>query len=255
MILLWIIGFSVLGSVGVIIGVSLFLLCPDKLRQLLTHHILSYSIGILLGSAFLGLIPHALEQMAHTASYFRNGQNNILIMQTVLAGLVLFFLLEKVLIWRHCHNGDCMVHDKAGSLILIGDAFHNFVDGVVIAGAFLTHPTLGITTASAIIIHEIPQELGNFAILLNSKYSRKQAITFNLLSGMTTLPGAILGYFALESIRGTIPYILALSAASFIYIAMVDLVPGLHRQNKPFSGILQIILILLGISTIHFIHH
>jgi zinc and cadmium transporter len=172
---------------------------------------------------------------------------------TVLAGLVAFFLLEKLVLWRHCHDGECDVHGHVGArLILIGDAFHNFVDGVVIAAAFLVSPALGMATALAVIAHEIPQELGDFAILLASGLGKSRAFAYNLISSLATLPGVVAGWFWLDQMREAIPFVLAISAASFIYIAVADLVPGLHRQMGIESMLRQFLLLMAGIATIAF---
>jgi len=141
--------------------VLLFLLFPEGIRKLLVPWLISYATGTLLSAAFLGMIPASLEQAPA-----------ITVMATVLAGVVLFFVLEKFVLWRHCHEDQCEIHGRAGPLILIGDAFHNFVDGVVIATAFLTSMPLGIATAVAVIAHEVPQEIGDFAILLDNGYGR-----------------------------------------------------------------------------------
>ena len=239
MIILWIFIFSLLGSIGAIAGAALMLALPAVIRGRLLPYLISYATGTLLGAAFLGMIPAALEQSAARE-----------ILTTVLAGIVLFFILEKLVLWRHCHDSECMVHSQAAPLILVGDAFHNFVDGVVIAAAFLISIPLGVGTAIAVIAHEVPQEIGDFAILLESGYSRYKALVLNTLSAATTLPGAILAYFWLENTRTLVPYILALSAASFIYIATADLVPNLHRRVKLKDALHQIALILLGIGTI-----
>jgi zinc and cadmium transporter len=241
--LFWIIGFSVLGSVGAVAGAALLLLFPDGTRRTLVPVLVSYATGTLLGAAFLGMIPAGLKQApAMTIS------------GTVLAGMVLFFVLEKFVLWRHCHDAGCEVHGHAAPLILIGDAFHNFVDGVVIAAAFLTSIPLGITAAFAVIAHEIPQEVGDFAILLDSGYSRGRAMMLNGLSSLATLPGAVAAYFWLGETRAAVPYILALSAASFIYIATADLIPGLHRQVTLAASLRQLGLLLAGIGTIAAFH-
>jgi len=166
-------------------------------------------------------------------------------------------LLEKLILWRHCHNEECDIHTAAGPLILFGDAFHNFVDGVVIAAAFLISIPLGTATALAVIAHEVPQEVGDFGILLDSGYSKKKALLYNFLSSVTTLPGAIIAYFYLITMKEAVPYILALSAASFIYIALADLIPSLHKKVGLGTSIRQIILILAGVATILFfrMHH
>jgi len=239
MLLAWIIVFSILGSVGAIAGAALLLLFPQGTRKILLPCLLSYATGTLLGAAFLGMIPHGLQQATPIA-----------ISGTVLAGIVLFFTLEKLIIWRHCHDAECEVHRAAGPLILIGDAFHNFVDGFVIAAAFLTSIPLGIAASLAVIAHEVPQEVGDFAILLENGYSKTRALLLNILSSLATLPGAVIAYFFLGATREAVPFILALSAASFIYIAIADLVPILHRQIGITSTLRQLGLMLAGIGTI-----
>lgn len=238
----WALVFAVLGSVGALSGAALLLRFPDAMRTRLVPCLVAYATGTLLGAAFLGMIPKGLEQAPALA-----------ISGTVLAGIVLFFVLEKLVLWRHCHDGDCATHAHEGSrLILLGDAFHNFVDGVVIAAAFLTSMPVGIATSLAVIAHEIPQELGDFAILLASGMRRLRAFIYNLISSLATLPGVVIGWFWLDTMREAIPYILALSAASFIYIAVADLVPGLHQRTDLRAALLQISLMLAGIATIAF---
>jgi zinc and cadmium transporter len=239
--LLWIIGFSLLGSVGAVAGAALILLFPEGIRRTLVPSLISYATGTLLGAAFLGMIPAGLKQAPANA-----------VMATVLAGMVLFFVLEKWVLWRHCHDSECEVHGRAAPLILIGDAFHNFVDGVVIAAAFLTSIPLGIAASLAVIAHEIPQEAGDFAILLDGGYGRMKALMLNGLSSATTLPGAVAAYFWLGETRQAVPYILAISAASFIYIAAADLIPGLHRQVTAAASVRQLVLLLMGIGSIGF---
>ena len=241
--LIWIIGFSILGSIGAVAGAALLLLFPYGIRKVFVPYLISYATGTLLGAAFLGMIPTALEQ-APAAT----------VMATVLAGMVLFFTLEKFVLWRHCHNDECEVHGHTAPLILIGDAFHNFVDGIVIAAAFLSSVPLGIITALAVIAHEIPQEVGDFSILLDSGYGRMKAFVLNGLSSATTLPGAVAAYFWIGETRTAVPFILALSAASFIYIATADLIPGLHRKITLAASLRQIVLLLAGIGTIALFH-
>jgi zinc and cadmium transporter len=243
MLLTWIIIFSVLGSIGAIAGAALLLLFPQAIRQSLLPLLLSYATGTLLGAAFLGMIPGGLALLPP-----------INMSATVLGGIVLFFTLEKIVLWRHCHKEHCTVHGAAAPLILIGDAFHNFVDGFVIAAAFLTSVPLGIAASLAVIAHEVPQEVGDFAILLENGYSRKRALLMNTLSSLSTLPGALIAYFFLAATQEAIPYILGLSAASFIYIAIADLVPGLHKKLSVGQSLLQILLLLLGIGTIALFH-
>ncbi len=237
--LVWIMGFSVAASIGAVLGAAVILLFPATTRKTLIPSLISYAAGALMAAAFLGMIPSAVEQSSVRP-----------VMATVLGGVVLFFVLEKIVLWRHCHDEHCEVHSRAASLILIGDAFHNFVDGLVIASAFLVSVPLGIATSLAVIAHEVPQEVGDFAILLDSGYSRTKALVLNTLSASTTLPGALLGYFWLDQLREFIPMILGLSAASFIYIAIADLIPELHRQVSPAVSFRQFVLLLAGIGTI-----
>lgn len=245
MLLPWIVTFSLIGSVGAAAGAALLLVFPQTVRDALVPALVSYAAGVLLGAAFLGMIPTALARGDAT-----------LILPMVLAGLVLFFILEKLVLWRHCHERNCQAHhDQAGPMILIGDALHNFVDGVVIAAAFLVSVPLGIATAVAVIAHEVPQEVGDFAILLDSGYGRAQAFWLNTLSACATLPGALAGYFWLAQMQQAIACILALSAASFIYIALADLVPTLHRKAATSQSLLQLMLLLAGIGTMAWMHY
>lgn len=236
--LLWIIGFSILGSAGAITVAALILFFPQGIHRILIPYLISYAAGTLLGSAFLGMIPAGLQYA-----------QVLPIMATVLAGMVLFFMLERLVLLLHCHENACKARGAA-PLILIGDAVHNFVDGVVIAAAFLTSIPLGISTSLAIIAHEIPQEVGDFAILLDSGYGRVKALLLNGLSSLATLLGAVLAYFWLDETHEAVPYMLALSAASFIYIATADLIPSLHQQVTLSLSLRQFVLLLTGIGTI-----
>lgn len=211
--------------------------------------LISYAIGALLGAVFLEILPHALE---HAGDVHQ-------LAATILFGILAFFVLEKLVLWRHCHHDHCEVHEprlpdhdhgRSGLLILIGDTFHNFVDGILIAAAFLENTQLGIVTALAIIAHEIPQEVGDYLILLHSGYSRVRALLFNLLSSLATLVGALLAYFALSELQEWIPSMLGLAAASMIYVAVADLIPGLHKRPELGATLQQVSLIGLGIASI-----
>jgi zinc and cadmium transporter len=241
--LAWIILFSLLGSVGAVLGAGVVLLLPEKPRKILVTNLVSYATGTLLGAVFLGLVPKALKESPAPG-----------IIVWLLWGILFFFIMEKLILWRHCHLPECDVHASAGPLLLIGDAFHNFTDGVIIAGAFLLSMPLGLATGLAVISHEIPQELGDFAILLESGYSRGQALLYNTISALTTLPGALLGYYFLAHMMRAVPYILLVGAASFLYIALVDLTPYLHRRFGLADSLLQLGLILAGIGTIWLFH-
>jgi zinc and cadmium transporter len=236
----WILGFSMLGSIGAIAGAALLLTFPDRVRRTLVPCLISYATGTLLAAAFLGMIPAGLKQ-----------EEPVAITATVLAGIVMFFVLEKIVLWRHCHEGDCPAeHGRAAPLILIGDAFHNFVDGIVIAAGFLTSIPLGIAASFAVVMHEFPQEVGDFAILLDAGYSKTRAIVMNTLSASATIPGALMAWAWLAEMREAIPFILAISAASFIYIATADLIPELHRKTSGETALRQLVLLLTGIATI-----
>jgi zinc and cadmium transporter len=206
--------------------------------------LVSFAIGALLGAAFLEIIPHAFEEgEAHQVAF------------SILGGIFGFFVLEKLLLYRHCHTEHCEVHDahdhgRSGTLIVVGDTVHNFVDGVLIAAAFLQSTELGVVAAVAIIAHEIPQEVGDFLILLHSGYSRARALAMNLLSSAATVIGGVIGYFGLQLVDGLEPILLGVVAASMIYVAVADLIPGLHRRPELRDTAFQALLIALGIGTI-----
>lgn len=216
--------------------------------------LVSYAVGTLLGAVFLDILPHLFEETRRPER----------IAAFILGGILAFFLLEKVLLWRHHHHTDDAEreeharhgHDlgRSGYMIVVGDAFHNFTDGVIIASAFLADLRLGVVTAIAIVAHEIPQEIGDFIVLLHSGFSRARALALNALSGLATLAGALLGYFALSSVGAWLPEILALAAASMIYVAVADLIPGLHKRTALRETAAQAAFIALGVATIWLIH-
>lgn len=240
MLILWIVFFSILGSVGAIIAAANFLLFPKRAQKILIPCLISYATGALLTASFLGLIPHALEH----ASQFN-------VFLTVLVGILLFFSLEKLMIWRHCHERDCgVLHGVAAPMILVGDTIHNIADGIIIAASFLSSIPIGIIVGLSVIAHEIPQEVGDFGILLHGGYSKRKAFLLNTLTGASTIPAAIIAYFALEIIYASIPYVMAIAASSFLYIALADLTPELHRRLGFWCTIRQLLLILAGVVTI-----
>jgi zinc and cadmium transporter len=207
----------------------------------------SYAIGALLGAALLEVLPEAVHM----------GGDIQTVTQSLLGGILLFFLLEKLVLWRHCHSEACEVHStpvhdhgRSGLMITIGDTFHNFVDGLIIAGAFLTDFRLGVVTAVAIVAHEIPQEIGDFLILLHSGYTRTQALLLNVLSAFATVVGALLGYYLLSTMQGWAPILLGIAGASMIYVALSDLIPGLHKRPELGATLQQLIMIGLGIFTV-----
>lgn len=237
------VGLSVLGSLGGLLTASTFLLLGDSLRTRIVPWAISYAVGTLLGVALLALLPEALEVLPPSVA-----------MGTLLAGVLTFFLLEKLVLWRHCHDGhghECEAHtSSAASLVIIGDAFHTFVDGAIIAAAVLTSIPLGITTALAVAAHEIPQEVGDVAILLRAGYSRSRALTLNMLSGLGGILGAVAMLLTSQSLPQLLPYVLAFAAGNFLYIAMADLIPDLHRGNVQGGAFRQMALIGAGILTI-----
>jgi zinc and cadmium transporter len=169
-------------------------------------------------------------------------------MPFVLGGILIFFFMEKIIIWRNCRNKECEVHSHAsGPIILIGDSLHNLTDGIVIATAFLTNFTLGIGAGLTILVHELAHETGDFGILLHSGYTKKKAFIYNVISSSTTIPAAVLGYFILGSLSSITPYILAISASSFIYIALSDLTPDLHQHTGLKYSLRQLLFIFAGI--------
>jgi zinc and cadmium transporter len=221
--------------------------------------LVSFAVGALLGAVFLELLPHALEQ-----------GNTERVMATMLGGLLLFFLLEKLVLWRHSHGeaeelgqGGAGLdghhapgndHGRSGLMILIGNSVHNFCDGVVIAASFLTDFALGTATALAIVAHAIPQQVGDFAVLMHSGYSKRRAFAYNLTTGAATLAGGLAGYSALASMQHILPTVLALAAASLLYVAVADLIPSLHRHPAPAQTVLQLALIGVGIAIIAVVH-
>ena len=245
-ILTWIVAATVLGGV-MSVAVAAAFAFKAKITQIPV--LISYAVGALLGAVFLDLLPHAFgiadspEQMAGT----------------ILFGILLFFVLEKLVLWRHCHVEQCEAHDppqpvhdhgRSGMMIMIGDTFHNFVDGILIAAAFLADVRLGLVTAIAIIAHEVPQEVGDFLVLLHSGFSKRYALALNVLSSLAMMVGGVLAYFTLQTMQQWIPSLLALAAASMIYVAVADLIPGLHRRPEIRATVQQVALIATGIGTI-----
>ncbi|MCX7194272.1 MAG: ZIP family metal transporter [Proteobacteria bacterium] len=249
-VLLWIVASSLLGGTLSVFCAALFAL---NARAHWVNALVSYAIGALLGAVFLDILPEAIKLTTSGAA----------LSGTILAGILLFFTLEKLLLWRHCHHDHCEVHEphdvpqvhrRTGLMLVVGGGFHNFVDGVIIAAAFLTDVHLGVVTALAITAHEIPQEVGDFMILLHTGYSRAQALMLNMLASLATLAGGVLAYFALQSMQGVVPTLLGLAAASMIYIAVADLIPGLHQRTRLRDTLEQVLLIVAGVSSIFLVN-
>jgi zinc and cadmium transporter len=265
--LLWITLATILSGVLSCLAAGLFLALPMRQRETLVPHMVSFATGALLGAALLGLIPHAVigagSDKVHEVGI------------ALIAGIALFFILEKFLLWRHCHDDHCDEHSvedhhghahghnhdhanhaarqkASGALVLVGDALHNVLDGVLIAAAFLTDVHLGVVTAVAIAAHEIPQEVGNFAVLLHSGMGRGRALAMNLLTSLTAVVGGIVGFYSLKTALVALPFALAVAAASLLYVAVADLIPGLHRRVDARSSVMQVLLIGAGIAMIAF---
>jgi zinc and cadmium transporter len=232
------VGLSILGSLGGIIVASSFLLLGETIRTRLIPWLISFAVGTLVGVALIDLVPEALLQLPARPAMF-----------TMVLGILAFFLLEKAVIWRHCHDAEeCHVHNRAASLVIVGDVFHTFVDGAVIAAAVLTSVPLGLTTALAVAAHEIPQEVGDVAILLRAGYSRLRAFTLNVLAGGGGILGAAAMVMAGRALPQVLPYVLAFAAGNFLYVAMADLIPDLHRGNTGAGR--QLLLIAGGVIII-----
>jgi len=275
-LLTWIVLFTAIGGALSALAASVFLIASEQTRARVLPHLVSFATGALLSAALLGLLPHAIEAAGLSDAHK--------IGMALLGGLLLFFVLEKMVLWRHCHEDVCEVHvnpephghghahahnhhnhnhedahnarrDKASAmLILIGDGFHNVLDGVLIAAAFMTDVHLGVVTAIAVCAHEIPQEVGDLAILLNGGMSRVRALTLNMLASVTSVLGGVVAYFAMAEVQEVLPYAIAIAASSFLYIAVADLIPGLHRKVDPGSGVWQFLYILLGVAVIYVSH-
>ena len=232
-------GLSLLGGFGGLLVASSLLVLPSAVRERLIPWLVSYAVGALLGVALLELLPQALASLSARRVF-----------ATLLGGILAFFVLEKLALWRHCHTHECDVHHASGPLVLIGDAAHNFMDGAVIATAVLTSIPVAISTALAVLAHEIPHEVGDFAILLHAGYSRGRALAYNALAEAAGVAGAAAAYFFLDSMPRVAPYFLSFATASFLYVAMADLIPDLHRGTFDDNAARQVILVTAGIGTV-----
>jgi zinc and cadmium transporter len=236
------------GLSSVLIAASLSLGVLAKL----VDRMVSISVGILLATALLHSLPEAFEMP---------GINAHVLFGVLLAGLLGFFLLEKVALLRHSHHHEGDGHDhhhghdaeeagQSGWMILIGDGLHNFVDGVLIAAAFMVDFEVGMFTAIAIVAHEIPQEIGDFIVLINAGFSRARALLYNLISGALSVLGGVLGYYFLEKANTAMPYLLVIASSGFIYIAVSDLIPQMHRRSQWQESLRQITLIGCGVGLV-----
>jgi len=239
---------------GTLLSLAIAALVAFRVQARWIPTLVSFAVGALLGAAFLDLLPHLFEETRNPAR----------IAAFILLGILVFFVMEKLMLWRHHHHhdGEATAHPgvdhhdrgRSGWMIVIGDSFHNFTDGVIIASAFLADVKLGVVTSLAIIAHEIPSEIGDFLVLLHSGFDRRRALLWNFVSGMASVAGALLAYFALSSVAEWLPEILAFATASMIYVAVADLIPGLHKRTAIGETLVQVIFIALGVFSIWLIH-
>ena len=233
-------GLSVLGSIGGLLVAGLLLLFDKSVRTRVVPWLVSFAVGTLLGAATLGLMPEALESLSPELAF-----------GVMLGGILTFFVLEKLVLLRHCHDEhECEVHQSTTTLVIVGDAVHTFVDGVAIAAATLISIPSGVVTAMAAIAHEIPQEAGDFGILLAAGHSRRKALMLNAMSAVGGFLGAALMLIFGASVPNALPYVLAFAAGNFMYVAMSDLISHLHRGETNSNSLRQVILIAAGLATI-----
>ncbi|MFN4182652.1 MAG: ZIP family metal transporter [bacterium] len=238
----WILLATFLGSLTSLLLASLILLLPNLTLNRILHPLVGFASGSLLGVAFLHLFPETLQHIpAERAGLL------------LILGFLIFFFIEKRILWHHCHSDQCEFTGMAGPLVLIGDAFHNFLDGFFIAASFLISPPAGISTTIAVFSHEIPQELGDLALVLDWQKNKKKAFLFNLFSGVTAFAGAISGFFFLQAFRTFLYLLISICVSSFIYISLTDIFPRMHQRVGLLSTLVQLFYILLGVSVIFLI--
>jgi zinc and cadmium transporter len=262
----WIVLFTAVGGIASAAFAGLFLLLPEKTGLRMLPHFVSFATGALIGAALLGLLPEAMQAVGPGGAHA--------IGAALVVGFGVFFIIEKLVLWRHAHShngresehGDAHDHNghdhdhghghdhgrggAAGVLVLIGDSIHNALDGILIAAAFLTNVPLGLVTTLAVAAHEIPHRVGDFALLLHAGMSRRRALFLNMATGLASVLGGIVAYFGLNKAQEALPYALALAAAGFLYIAVAGLIPGLHRRADPRTSLTQVLLMGLGVGVI-----
>jgi len=244
MTFLLILAASLAGGLGAVLLAATVLGVNASFLGRALPRLVSFSTGALLAAALLRMLPHAAEALPVST-----------VTLVVLGGLILFFVLEKLLVWRHCHKHDCDVHASSGPLLLVGDAFHNFVDGVVIAGAFLSSTPLGLTVALSTIAHEVPQELGEYMVYLHNGYTRRRALLLNCLTSGASVVGAVVGYVFLTQMQVAGPYLLAFAAAGFLYVALADLIPAQRGRMGLGLASLDLLFLVAGIGVIALVPH
>jgi len=244
--LTWILGSVILVSLLSFVGVFTLSMKKKSLENFL-FVIVSFAAGIMLGAAFLDLLPEAIEKAG------------VEILPWTLLAIISFFFIEQFLYWYHCHGGECDTHKPkkgnqhiapVGLLNIFGDGVHNFIDGMIIAATYLVSIPLGITATIAVILHEIPQEIGDFGILMHAGFTRAKALMFNFLSAITAIVGAMVAFYFANAVEGFLPAMTAFAAGGFIYIASADLLPELHKETKMTKGGIQLFFFVLGIALI-----
>ena len=236
---------------GGLVSVLLAAALSAPLLGLIVRHLVSLSTGVLLGTALLHVLPEAFESQVEPHALFL----------TLLGGLMFFFLLEKAELYRHGHHHEHDDHHhhhgfdaeqagRGGWSVLVGDSIHNFCDGVLIAAAFLVDTHVGAVTAMAVIAHEIPQEVGDYIVLINAGFSRTRALVYNLLSGLAAVVGGVLGYFLIEPWQHMLPYLMVIAASSFVYVAVADLIPQLQKRLTARDTVLQLVWLAVGLFLI-----
>lgn len=236
---------SILATIAIsllsLVGVTTFFLKKKVINEI-TIWFVAFSAGAMIGGAFLHLLPEAIE--------ISDGLNPFIYL---ILGLSIFFFLEKILKWHHCHDDDDCGTQTFTTMSLLGDGVHNFIDGLVIVSAFAVSPELGVVTTVAMAAHELPQELGDFGLLIHGGFSRGRALFWNLMSSLTSVLGAILGYFMINSFTEINAFLLPFAAGSFIYIAMSDLIPELHKETKMSATLINFVLFSVGILFMLFV--
>lgn len=244
MTLLWILTASTLsGLIALLLALVLYkgkLWTHDR-----SHYFLSFAAGTLLTVAFLDLLPEAIEAFEEVAGDHAVDEAVL----AILGGFLLFFIIEKLLFWYHCHEEHCDVHTSS-TMILVGDTLHNFLDGIAIAVSFLVSPMVGIATTVAVFLHEIPQEVADFSVLLSSGMKPARAIAFNIFSALASILGGVLAYFFSTQVAGALPVLLGFAAGGLMYIAASDLVPEIHKERRRSMMVRQSSFFLLGCAII-----
>jgi zinc and cadmium transporter len=229
-ILVYVTVVSLIAFVGI-----LFIGLKEAFLKHILMTLLGFASGSLIGGAFIHLLPEALEEAGQAIFYH------------VVVGIVFFFIMEKFLYWRHCHEGKCPVHIFA-YLNLIGDGIHNFIDGMIITASFILSYDLGVTTTLAVIFHEIPQEIGDFGVLIYGGFSKRKALACNFISALTAVVGSIVTYYSASYFHGVEGFLVPFAAGGFIYIAATDLLPELHKRTRAKESLIQLVAILTGIG-------